>query len=153
MLMSNYIKVELHGGKALQEALNALPEKTQMKFVKHAIKESSSILLSEAQSRVSTHSGALKVTLKRGNVRVKRGKISVWVETPKRDELAKQQPTEAKARNVYYGKGYYPMALEYGTSRMAARPYLRPALAAKSDKIISVFISDLRATIDEEFKK
>lgn len=51
------------------------------------------------------------------------------------------------------GDAYYGRFVELGTSRMAAKPFLRPAFAANVDKAIEAVRSRLEKIIEREAKK
>lgn len=74
---------------------------------------------------------------------------------------AKKYVDEKKNRRLgrvgkdYEGGGsvYYWRFVEFGTVKMAARPFMRPALAENVDKVTSVVVTELNKAIDRLAKK
>jgi HK97 gp10 family phage protein len=105
------MSLEVEGVRELQESLRKMPEALRRGALKEGVGDAGAILLREATLRVPIATGALLGTLVAEPVRARRpGRIGVTVGTT--------------------AEGFYGFFLEYGTSRMAARPWLRPALVA-----------------------
>ena len=51
------------------------------------------------------------------------------------------------------GDTFYWRFLEFGTSRMAARPFMRPAMAAAGDKALEATVAAMKAETDKELAK
>lgn len=51
------------------------------------------------------------------------------------------------------GDTWYFRLLEFGWSRAAARPFLRPAMAQGADKAFSVTVADMEVQLDRELAK
>lgn len=143
-----FVDVTVTGGANLQRLLEALPEKVRRKFERRAFKASAEIVLRDAKGRVSVDSGAVRDTMRTGAVRRNRSNIQIRIETGTRQELARLQKTASKAERVYSEKGYYPFALEYGTSKMRARPFMRPALDLNRARIVALFAEDLKDSVE-----
>lgn len=47
---------------------------------------------------------------------------------------------------------YYALFVEYGTSKMGARPFMRDAVRTKEDRVHELLISDIQALINSETK-
>jgi len=67
----------------------------------------------------------------------------------------KQNRRLGRVGNSYEGGGnvYWWRFLEFGTSKMAARPFMRPALAENTDKVIALFKDTLGPAIDKVLSK
>ncbi len=46
------------------------------------------------------------------------------------------------------GDTWYWRLLEFGTSKMAARPFMRPALEQNVEKVVATFVSEMSAAVD-----
>jgi len=55
---------------------------------------------------------------------------------------------EAYVGVSWRGDAYYGRFLEFGTSRMPARPFLRPAFDARSNEALGIFMDRLRENIE-----
>ena len=141
------ISIQVTGMPELQRILSELPDKIQMKFVKHGMKAAGKILLDGVKRRVPVRSAALKESIVLRAMRPKKRRFGFKVETPTREELAKFQPTPEEMKNVMVNEGYYPMVLEYGSARMKAKPYLRPAMDELTPEMIQIFTEDLQASV------
>lgn len=51
------------------------------------------------------------------------------------------------------GDTWYWRLLEFGTSKMAAKPFMRPALDANSDRATEVLVNELNIAIDKQIAK
>ena len=51
------------------------------------------------------------------------------------------------------GDTFYWRFLEFGTSKMAARPFMRPAMNAKADAAYNAVASSISGELDKELKK
>jgi HK97 gp10 family phage protein len=67
-----------------------------------------------------------------------------------RENRGKQRVGKAYATG---GSTFYWRFLEFGTSKMAARPFLRPALAENVDKATNVAVAELNKALDRAAKK
>jgi len=50
------------------------------------------------------------------------------------------------------GDTYYWRYLEFGTSKMAARPFMRPALESSKDAVMDEFFNEMTKVIDRALK-
>lgn len=103
--------------KAVDEAIG--------RSLKAAAKAGGEVLATEAQTRAPYRTGRLKVSIS-----TKFGSI-------------KQTAVE----RVVFAKEFYAMFLEFGTSRAAARPFLRPAADNKQDEIARAMQDEVMAEI------
>lgn len=67
----------------------------------------------------------------------------------------KQNRRMGRVGKAYEGGGnvYWWRFLEFGTSKMAARPFMRPALAENTNKVIALFRDNLGPAIDKVLSK
>jgi HK97 gp10 family phage protein len=55
---------------------------------------------------------------------------------------------EAYVGVSWQGNAFYGRFLEFGTAKMAARPFLRPAFDARSGEALGIFMDRLRENIE-----
>ena len=63
-------------------------------------------------------------------------------------ENAGRRKTKTK-KQAAGSKEYYAFALEYGTHKMAAQPFLHPALEAKAQRVQEIIAEELEHLCDE----
>ena len=119
MAQQVHVDISVFGDKQLQRALKALPINVEKKVVRQALRKAAKPVLDTAKSLVPVKTGALKKSLKlRALRKQKRGQFGVQVMTGTREQLG------IAADDPYY----YPMAVEVGTAKAPAHPFMRPAL-------------------------
>lgn len=96
------------------------------KTVAHAIREK--------KKAGSHYPGMLRDSIKVRAMKARRGAVGVVVQTRDGD---------------YRGQTFYGAFIEYGTSKMDAQPYMRPAFDTKKDESTQVVTSEVRAGIDK----
>lgn len=128
--------VNIIGLQELERALNALPARIEKRVVENALTSGARLIVREAKARVPVDTGQL-----RNSIRVAR--------------LARQQ--RRQAGRVFIG--FRPPAsrrahlTEFGTSKQAAQPFMRPALDTKAGEFFAQFRKMLSAGLEREAKK
>lgn len=110
--MSDGIKIEVTGVKELQAKLLTISTKLPS-IVAQAVSEGAEVVENSAKSKVRVKTGNLKNSIEQKNKTQTSSKVSVDIGT-----------------DVDYAA-----ANEYGTSKMSAQPFLRPALDENSNAI------------------
>lgn len=141
--MSGIVDITLLGDKALARKLARLPGVTQKKIVRKALRQGARPVLAAAKRLCPVRYGVLKGSLKLRTVPRKRGLLGVEVSTGTRTELGIPESDP----------GYYPMSVEYGHGRVAAQPFLRPALDENRDRAKRIIGQRLGRDIEAEAKK
>lgn len=118
---SYYIKVE--GGKELAENLSRIGIKTE-EALEPGLDKGGEIVRVDASGRAPRRKGKLAADIAKS--KVEKNKIKI-----------------GPGKDVWYGK--FP---ELGTSRMSARPYLRPALDENKDEINEAIRIELSKIIE-----
>ncbi|KNF07008.1 phage protein, HK97 gp10 family [Gottschalkia purinilytica] len=93
-----------------------------------ALKKAAEPILQEAKSNVKVRTGKLKEGLKIGSVKSKNGNKYVEIGITK-DDTSK----------IFYGK-----FLEWGTSKMKARPFLGPAFESKKNEAKNIIKDEVK---------
>jgi HK97 gp10 family phage protein len=136
------VTFRVEGLKECEEALKALPFATSKNVLRRALKVAAEPVASDAQQRVAKLTGQLGRSI---TVGTKLG--------------SKRQRKEAsKTREgveVYVGAGPLPHAhiVEFGSSRQAADPFLRPAVDANGKQIMETFRDELRAEVSKAMQR
>ncbi len=121
------ITATFKGSAALKLKLAAMAAEAP-KIIADALMEAAKPIQEEAQLRAPVRSGALKAT--------------IAVRPMETDDALHPAVAIGPGEKQWYG--IFP---EYGTSHMAARPFLRPALDSRSDDALKVFKRELARKI------
>lgn len=123
-----FVDLQLVGGREFLAALKALePSGMQAHVIQPALREGGEIVRADVERAIPRDSGRLAESLRL---------------------------TVAKTRaRIIVGKGgksgpYYGKFLEFGTAKMRARPFMRPALDHNKGRIVAIFICQLQMVVD-----
>lgn len=117
--------VDIRGQRETIRALETLSSKLQRKAISKSSRISGKILMEAAKRYAPVDTGTLKKSIKvRALKRNRRGDVGVVVGTSQRE---------------FVGDLFYGAMVEYGTSKMEAKPYMRPAYEEKKDEIVSTY--------------
>ena len=161
--------VKIEGANQLLKKLERLPAKCQRKVYSQAVRAGGKVVLDAAKAKAPVDTGTLRRSLVlRTTPRKKRGEISysVFPSTKKEPGLIGKTKAEMVGsrgggrtsrggrRGGHKGADYYyPAALEYGTSRMSAKPFMRPAWDSTRGRALKAILGRLRIGIEREAKK
>jgi HK97 gp10 family phage protein len=172
----NRVDVEITGMDNVIDMLNALPKELASKRggpVRKALRKAAVIIQKEAQKNIqaiidapnkdgkpSRSTGALKnaVTVARGKYLGGQNgeRFLVWVpKKPKKYASTKANVRSGKAGGTYLAESpqFYGRFLEYGTSKMQAKKWLRPAFETKRDQATATANQSLIAEIEKISQK
>lgn len=139
----------IKGADELDRKLSQMEPKIAKKHMAKALRAGAKLVLQATRARVPVLTGALKQSLAVRVGKRKRGRkeqsIQVLIDTKKVPELV----TIGKDGKRYF----YPAAIEYGTRRMAAKPFMRPAFDASKMEALNATMIALRNAIDQEATK
>ncbi len=133
------IDMEVQGMRELRDRLSRLPDAIQRKIVKGMVATGAAVFREEAERRSPVYTGSVQkghpppgtLELAIYQVRVREecvGTREVWKVSAKKGPKAARD----KKGNM---DAYYASWVEYGTAKMAARPYMRPAFELQKDNI------------------
>ena len=119
---------EVRGFDELEKKLSSLGEKGE-EISDKALDKGAQILLQEAQKRARKRTGLLRSEIKIQRRQTNKGKkyVQVGISTG--------------------SKAFYAKFLEFGTSKMSAKPFLRPALESKRQQIQNEIIQEIEKNI------
>lgn len=124
------IGAEIIGGKELEAALKQLPKATAKNVLRRALRNAAKPTVTAAKQMVPVGpTGNLKVSLTVGARFYKRG-----AKTPGTVEIFIGATTP---------KGYHAHLIEFGTVKMSARPFMRPAWDSTKDAVLASISEEL----------
>ena len=116
--MANSISANFDS-KALIKTLNTLPQNIQKNVMVGAVRAGSNIIRDEARRLVPIDTGNLKKSIV--SIRRKGDKNTIQFSV-----------TPSRGKN----DGWYAHFIEFGTSKMSAKPFLRPALESQQSEVL-----------------
>lgn len=163
--MAEFLKI--NGMEGLLATLRTLPKELQGKPVQAGMRKGGNVIRDDARRRVVRHTGFLskQIVVRRANAKARRiaglakgdEYFTVGVRTGKRVKYANTKRNQRKRRvgKVYEQSGwaYYWRHIEFGTKKMAAKPFLTPAGEASGPKAAQVIIQETRAALGKLLAK
>lgn len=135
--MSLTFKIE--GMDALDKAVRKLPKNVQKRVLKGALRAGGRVIAKDAKQRVPVNTGTLKKSIKVVAGKSKQNGALVFV-------------TTSKGGGAKYD-AFYSHMIEFGTSKMPARPFLRPAFDTTQQETIKAIGDALEKGILKEAAK
>ena len=126
---------EIKGLKELSKALKAFPENIQNNILNSAIRAGIVTIQKEAKKNVPKRKRKLEKA------------IVIKKRRPKNKNMIKYQ---LGIRQGSKDDAYYGHIVEFGSSKMEAKPFMRPALESKADEVINEVRKKMQQRIDKE---
>lgn len=134
------VDIEVFGLAELSKKLKEMPVKLSKNGLRAAVNAGAEVIRKDAVSRVPVDTGRLKKSIYKKQIREKSNNV--------------QQTFFVGARN---GKkyratnkdAYYWRFLEFGTSKLPAKPFLRPAFDTKKTQAVEAIAKKLKERIDK----
>ena len=144
IVRGNPVTFKITGAKELEEKLNSLPPKFARKAIRDSLRPAVEIWRQEMRALAHKATGWMA------------DQIIIRVSAHGNDEgratvtLSGKQNPSRHARHV---PGAINEALwnEFGTRKMAARPFIRPAFESKADSVLEMLISKLKEALQVTF--
>lgn len=155
--------VKVEGLSQIHKALSEFGRKVSNKIAVKAMREGGKIVREQArqnapilsQSTPHRRAGTLKKAIKSSTKVLKNGKIGTVIRvktlTTKQIETFKVRSGKKGALNPK--DPYYWRFIEFGTSKMPAKPFLRPAFEQSKEKAVTEIIKTLKDGIESEAGK
>lgn len=124
----------------LDREIDDLVRKLDGEGTERAISVAAGVILKEVESRTPVRTGLLKASLRLGHYADR---------TLSSGKTRRYKATVSVPNSKRHGIMYYAVFLEYGTSKMAAHPFMRPAFEASEQKAITEFEQTLKAELEK----
>lgn len=142
--------VDVKGLRELQAALKRVSDaSTDRKFLNSALLGGATLIVNEAKARVPVDTGELRRNIRARSVKPTRHTATVQVGVRK---LLKKQLRKLRQKRPDASDPFYWRFVEFGTSRVRARPFLRPAFERKKLDAIEAFKARLADRIAKAAK-
>lgn len=157
------LTVKIEGLSQLQQAMQALGKKTSNRIAAKAMRKGGAIIRDKARAnspvlKESTpyrKAGTLKKAIQSRTKVGKDGKTQtyVWVKGLSTKQVLKFKGKTGKSGAFNPRDPFYWRFVEFGTSKMPARPFMRTAFATEKEHATSEIITTLRDEILKEASK
>lgn len=127
------VEVKILGGKELHKALSQLPIAVEKRIAQKGLRAGAKVIIKDAKSRVPVDEGVLKKEIKTKAGPKSRGNVIIQIFTST--------------------KAWYSHLIEFGTSNMRARPFLRPAVDNNHAEILKAMGDKMGKEIIKEAAK
>lgn len=135
------VRFQITGLSELEEKLQALPQKFARKAIRESLRPAAEIIKREMEhlARRATGWMAAHITLRVSSSGQDRGRATIGFSSEKKPRTKGRQ-TDARYEALYN---------EFGTRKMGARPFIRPAFAATAESALETLIKHLRDGLEE----
>lgn len=155
--------VRVDGLKELEAKLRALGEeygaKAALSPVRSALRKAGKVVQQSAQNRVRRKTGTLAENIiVAADRKPPDGQLSVKVTVRAKAKAYKSNSTNVRKGRIgleyqHYGPLFYARFLEFGTSKMSAYPFLRPAFEENKGNLPQIIKAELAAAIERSVKR
>lgn len=128
--------VKIKGLRELARKLKQMPVELRGKTLNAALRKGAKEIASEAQRRVPVRDGVLQRSIVIRKARV----------INPNNEASQTVSVRKNAKSG--GNPYYASFVEFGTSKMPARPFMRPAFESRNGDALAVFKTELSKRIE-----
>lgn len=149
--MANIIETELEGFDDLEKQLTQLLPDAVKKSLNAALRAASKPVVEEMKRRVSVKSGTLKKGISASRTKFSNDHFQAKLQIGPTEVLDKKdKDADGKGKTKDMAKdGFYAKFLEFGTSKMHARPFIGPAFDARFNESLDTMLQKLGEAIDE----
>ncbi len=146
--MADGVTIQLTGIDDILRKLNTLDDRVAKKVVRKEVRGGTKVIADEAKARSLVDEGTMKRSISvRARKKRRRGEISMNLIFNVR-KFPKLTRGSTKQRRYFY-----PAAIEYGTNKMKAKPFVRPAWDSKKRPVLARILNGIRAGIEREAHK
>jgi HK97 gp10 family phage protein len=138
--MATKATVKIEGLRELGLALKELDSRVQKRIARSATAAGARVIASEARARVPVNTGNVKKNIRTANLKPIQ---------PGLQESAVGVRVKGKTKE----SAFYWTFLEFGTAKMPAKPFIRPAFEAKKQEAAERMKEQLQKRIDAEAAK
>lgn len=154
------ISVKVQGLKELGKKMQDLGRKTSNRIAAKAMRQGGIIVRDTARAKAPVLAqnvphrkrGTLKKAITTRTKIRKGGKTEtiIWVKKPTSGQISRFKGKSGRSGAYNPNDPFYWRFVEFGTSKMAARPFLRPAFEQSKQQAANVIISTLKTEIHKE---
>lgn len=144
------------GFAELAARMRQLPDLLARKSLRAAVNAGATVIKKEAQQRAPKLTGALAKNFYQKQIREQSTVLSQTFYVGVRSGLARYAKTKAnkkagRAGQVYKDSGatFYWRFIEFGTSKMPARPFLRPAFEMQKENAVTAIGEKIRTELEK----
>jgi len=139
-------RIKITGLKELKKDLKKLSERTARNITVSALRAGATDISKQAKANVPQDEGDLRKAI--GVIKRKSKKtIILFTVLPRSKTLHKLQDVEGKKRHNYGGY------VEFGNSRQAAQPYMRPTFDQLGRSVTDAIVKQMTKRIEKEANK
>lgn len=151
------VEFTVTGLAELSKKLKEMPIKLAKNGLRAAVNAGAEVIRKDAKARVPVKTGNVRKNIYKKQIREKSNNFQqtyyVGVKLGRKRKLA---PTKLNVRKQRVGQlydvessAYYWRFLEFGTSKLPARPFLRPAFDTKKSQAVDAMAKKLKERIDK----
>lgn len=157
------IAIKIKGLREIREAMQSLSRALERRLLNRALLKGARLVRDEARRLAPVlreadprrRAGVLQKAVHAGAVRPERYAATVWVRvrplTRKQIATFKKKAKQGVAANP--NDPFYWRFVEFGTSKMAARPFLRPAFDRMKTDTVEAAVAEAREQVQLEISK
>ena len=119
--------VTVEGVPGVQERLRAIARQVGARVIEDAAMDAADVMVDEMRSRINVHTGRTRAGIDKQLKEREGNHVVVWVGATQRRFVAR--------------------FLEFGTRKMSAKPWARPALAAARGRVQDRFLASVRSAM------
>jgi HK97 gp10 family phage protein len=148
----NVVEIKITGTAELEAALESFPRTMAKAIVKKALKSAAGIWQQEMKAKVRQGWHVWKITEYKGAKY--KGRSREW------GALSRLIGIKVSVRGDELGgtatvgpvkKGFWALFLEFGTKRMGARPFIRPAFDSRANDVLNKYIEVARTELEAAY--
>ncbi len=145
MASKDGVVAEVEGLEHLTRQMRALPDRVQNNILRSAVQSGAQEMVKEIRRRAprgrkvlsSRSINSLRYGPMRKSIKAKRRSVKDGV----------------VGSSIYMGKAFYWRFFEFGTKKMAARPFVRPAIEATQPIVLRSIMNKLWRNLDNQISK
>lgn len=147
--------------KKLLKALEQFPKNVQKNIMVGATRAAANVIKNQARANVRVDTGNLRKSIKVVKRKSKNRNEVKFSVSPMRDKSLNFKGLEKgsygqkvqELKNLRKAGGYYAHMLEFGTSKMTAKPFFRPAFESQADESLTATKKYIAERIPKEVAK
>lgn len=157
------LTVKITGLKELGQAMNSLERKVRNRIAVKAMRKGGAIIREQARANAPTlkrqvphrKRGTLRKAISSSTKMDKNGAVrtTIFVRQLKTSKVIEFKGGSGKSGAYNPNDPFYWRFVEFGTSKMPAQPFLRPAFSSKKEQAAREIITTLRDEINREGRK